>query len=226
LQDQTSESGYDVTEIVKWVIDDQFRSYYYAGSPDQDSEKSLTAGKENSDAYREYYKSSISQVWIYAHILFSSPHFYSAHVKDKYILRDLLYSIVGKARLPSKENMEGLMVLRSAWDMIDIGHFNLHVYKYLSKFIYLFILVSGIATVCLNVFTDNINSSAPAVDSSMTLTGSLVFYLSIVTTFVTAFNAYFNPSGRWRQIRDSVCNLESAIWQYRTRCGLFKIHLH
>ena len=64
------------------------------------------------------------------------------------------------------------------------------------------------------------------IDVNMTPTGSIIFYLSVAATFVTAFNAYINPGGRWRQIRETTCHLESAIWQYRTRTGPFKIQRH
>jgi hypothetical protein len=163
---------------------------------------------------------------MYAHILFQSPHFYSAHVEDIGALKQMLDNIVMKARLPKKENLEGLRVLRSAWNVIDIGQFNLRAYKYMSKFIYLFMLASGIATVCLTVFTSDIDASVTEIDVTMTPSGSIIFYLSVVSTFVTALNAYINPGGRWRQIRDTTCRLESAIWQYRTRSGLFKIILN
>ncbi len=140
-------------------------------------------------------------------------------------MENFLNSIVGKARLPSKETLEGLMVLRSAWDVVDIGQLNLFAYKYFSKFVYLFILLSGIFTVGLTIFADYVDSTMTAFDSSMSPTGSLIFYLSVASTFVTALNAYINPSGRWRQIRSTTCNLESAIWQYRTRTGQFKMQL-
>jgi hypothetical protein len=215
---QGSASVVSSREIVSLIVNDQYRSYWGC------LHNTLKADLEKAGSTCEiHFAESIQSIWIFAHTLFKSQHFYSKHVEDLKGLGDLLESIVEKDRLPSKELLEGLSVIRSAWNIIDVGHTNLNAYKYLSKFIYLFMLASGITTVCLTVFTDDIDLTMPEIDANMTPTGSMIFYLSVASTFVTAFNAYINPSGRWRQIRDTTCNLESAIWQYRTRTGLFKM---
>jgi hypothetical protein len=114
--------------------------------------KSVIMKYAGKDMYN-YFKKSMQDNWIYAHYaahtLFKSPRCYSANIANIEYLKILLNKIAAKEdRLPIKESLEGLKVLRSAWDVIDIGQVNLRVYKYLSKFIYLFILLSGIATVC------------------------------------------------------------------------------
>ena len=181
---------------------------------------------EETEKALSFFRANIQKNWMYAYILFKIPHFYSGHVMDVEHLRVLLDRIVARARLPGREHLEGLKVLRSAWNVVDVGHVHLGVYKYMSKFFYLYILASGIGTVCLTVFSGYIDSSMTNFESNMTPTGALIFYLSVATTFVTAFNSYINPSSRWRQIRNITCTLESSIWQYRTRTGLYKIKLH
>jgi hypothetical protein len=205
--------------MVTSVIDHQYRSYWECLQ--EDTKARLT--KDGVD-YKTHFQDHIHRIWIYAHTLFQSPSFYSGHVEDIKGLEALLDGIVQKDRLPVKENLEGLMVLRSAWDVVDKGDASLKVYKYLSKFIYIFMLAAGIVTVTINVLVEPINEHVPMIDENMTPAGSLIFYLSVVTTFITAFNAYINPSGRWRQIRETTCGLESAIWQYRTRTGRFKMN--
>ena len=194
---------------------------------DVSNSSSIQTGESESDEhdkkYQIYFKRNIQENWIYAHTLFQSQDFHSAHVGEIEYLARLLNELVVRDRLPSKESLEGLRVLKSAWDVIDIGNINLRAYKSLSKFIYLFMLVSGIATVSLTVLSEYIDSSMNDFDASMTPTGSLIFYLSIASTFATALNTFLNPSGRWRQIRDTTCHLESAIWLYRTRTGPFKV---
>ena len=173
-----------------------------------------------------YLKQQIQQNWIYAHTLFQSPYFCSAHVEDLKGSERLLSEIMKKGQMPITESLEGLKVLRSAWEFIDIGQSNLKAYKFLSKFIYMIMIVCCIVTVCLAVLSDFIDSLMTNVDANMTPTGSLIFYLSIASTFVIALNAYVNPNGRWKQIRDTTCDLESAIWQFRTRTGQFKVKWH
>ena len=204
--------------MVTSVIEDQFRSYWECLPESIRSD--LSAQGIN---YQTHFEDQINRVWIYAHTLFQSSSFYSGHLQDIKGLEGVLDGIVQKDRLPVKESLEGLLVLRSAWDVIDTGNANLSFYKYMSKFMYLFILASGIATVCITVMEETINDSVPSIDPTMTPAGSIIFYLSVATTFFTAFNAYVNPSGRWRQIREATCGLESAIWQYRTRTGPFKM---
>jgi hypothetical protein len=182
--------------------------------------------KDPDCKFKVYFRRKIQESIMYAHTLFQSPDFFCDHVEEVERLKKLLHTIVAKARLPSKEPLEGLRVLRSAWDVFDIGQSNLRSYKFMSKAIYLFLLASGIATVCLTVFTDSIDAALGDLDSSMTPTASIIFYLSVASTFVTALNAYVNPSARWRQIRDSTRHLESSIWQYRTRTGPYKMQGH
>jgi hypothetical protein len=110
-----------------------------------------------------------------------------------------------KDSLSIKESLKGLMevmVLKSARDVIDIAPpictnvLDLSKYKYLPKCIHLFkfMLASGIVTVCLAVFTAYIDSSISEIDAILTPTGSIIFYLSVTSTFVTAVNAYINPT--------------------------------
>ena len=42
---------------------------------------------------------------------------------------------------------------------------------------------------------------------------------SIVMTIVSAFIAVLNPGLRWRKLRAAALNIESEIWQFRTRTG-------
>jgi hypothetical protein len=212
-------AGHDKTDTAD-PLEERIREY----NAELDRFKKLECNLELS--YQIFFKKIMQESIMYAHTLFQSPDFFSEHIENIEELKHLLNTIVVKARLPDKESLEGLCVLRSAWDVFDIGQSNLHSYKLLSKVIYLFVLASGIATVCLTVFADPIDTALADLDTDMTPTGSIIFYLSVVSTFVTALSAYLNPSGRWRQIRDATCHLESAIWQYRTRTGPYKIRAH
>ena len=48
-----------------------------------------------------------------------------------------------------------------------------------------------------------------------------VFGLAILSTFVLGIVAYVNPDDRWHHLRAHSAKLQSLVWHYRTRTGLF-----
>ena len=49
------------------------------------------------------------------------------------------------------------------------------------------------------------------------------FIISVAFTILVSLDGTLNPKARWRQLRSSSCSLQSAIWLYRTRAGIFEL---
>ena len=54
----------------------------------------------------------------------------------------------------------------------------------------------------------------------------VAFTLSILVTVLMGFDALLKAKGKWRQLRRTANTIESTIWQYRTRTGVFELPEH
>ena len=97
----------------------------------------------------------------------------------------------------------------------------------IAKACQLLLLFLGIAVVVVTVETvalDEAMGVTTVAESGAQLKGSqlVTFCISLVATFVSAVQAFYNPVRRWQQVRDATSEMQSIIWQYRTRTGPFK----
>jgi len=158
----------------------------------------------------------------------SDKNFFSAHVSKTENLSFIVnHVMMDNDGLPDKNTLEGLLVLRQAWDLADIGRYVLKRYKRLAKACYLIMILLAIAIAIVSIQKDMIDKSSledgePKQMYGRKLSELLTFSLSVATSFAAAIMAFTNPVTRWQQIRDAVANMESAIWFFRTRTGAFK----
>ena len=152
---------------------------------------------------------------------------YTAHADE---LPKLAYIInnkmMKKERLPQQDSLDGLLVVRAAWDIVDIGEHTLKFFKKVAKVAYVLMLLLSVAIVVVTVQTVEIDASLNVVSvekSGTELKGSqlITFCLSLAAAFVAAVQAFYNPVRRWQQVRDATANMESAIWQFRCRAGVY-----
>ena len=114
----------------------------------------------------------------------------------------------------------------AAWDIVDIGEHTLKFFKKIAKVAYVLMLLLSVAIVVVTVQTVEIDASLNVVSlekSGTELKGSqlITFCLSLAAAFVAAVQAFYNPVRRWQQVRDATANMESAIWQFRCRAGVY-----
>ena len=120
--------------------------------------------------------------------------------------------------LPDKNTLEGLLVLRQAWDLVDIGRHVLKGYKAAAKVCYMLLILLAIAITAVSIEKDALNADGKLYQGRK-LSELITFGLSIATSFVTAIMAFKNPVTRWHQLRDAVASMESSVWHFRTRTG-------
>jgi len=111
--------------------------------------------------------------------------------------------------LPKAESLEGLMLIRDAWDEYDITMSKANEYKIMSLSLYATLLALGVATVTCSVLKGD--------EAKM-----LVFLLAVSSSLVLSIVGLFKPGARWRQLRSCAVILESMIWKYRARAGPFR----
>jgi hypothetical protein len=208
--------------VVEHCVHKEFQNYWQLKSRrevEELAEKGITK-------YSQEYQEMMGVARTAYQLVFSSKYLYTAHAGNiadcKYIVNNRLLK---KDRLPKDLSLDGLLMLRAAWDIVDIGNSQLVYFKRIAKVCYVLLLVLGVAIVAVTVETQAIDAKLGVVSAgSQTLQGSqlITFCLSLVATFVSAVQAFYNPVRRWQQVRDFTAEMESAIWQYRTRTGAFK----
>ncbi len=123
-------------------------------------------------------------------------------------------------RLPDNNSASGLLLLRDAWDVVDVCAHVAARYKMLTKVLYIVFLFLGVAITSVAVlrfypFLTN-HSLGP-----VGLADALLFILAVAQSITSSIMAFMTPAARWRSVRATGENMESAIWQFRTRVANF-----
>jgi hypothetical protein len=137
----------------------------------------------------------------------------------------MVQQLVQLDRLPKENTIEGLLLLRSAWRDYDVAKLLAGRYKLICKVTYLMQLLLGWAAVALSSFTPSGNDSE-ATGSTLgfgQLSVHVVFGISVSMTLLVATDSILNSHSRWRHLRVGAGTLESIVWKYRTRTGIFGI---
>lgn len=172
------------------------------------------AAKGITDYKQKFAKEIVDARTAYHNVL-SSELIFTGHANDLADLAHLCNTVMMKKdRLPATESLEGLLVLRSAWDIVDIGEQHLKFFKYTAKICYVLLLLLSIAIVCVTVETTNVDASlqVTVAASGTQLQGAqlIIFCLSTAATFVAAVNAFYNPVKKWHQVRDGTWNVSPS----------------
>jgi hypothetical protein len=118
--------------------------------------------EEEASYYREYYKESMSTSRTAFHTALNDKHLYSANAGDTEFLSFLVNNVMmDNDGLPDANTLEGLLVLRQAWDLTDIGRHVLKKYKFLAKGCYLIMILLAIAITVVSIEKDGIDASNP-----------------------------------------------------------------
>jgi hypothetical protein len=110
--------------------------------------------QEGQKAWKLYFKDQISEARAVVHAVLTHELTYSCHVNNLDELNLLInFQMMDNGGLPLSNNLEGLLVLRSAWDIVDIANDVIRGYKLCAKLLYLFIIILSIVPPCIVVFS-------------------------------------------------------------------------
>ena len=122
---------------------------------------------------------------------------YTAHVDELSTLSFLVnHVLMKKERLPHADTLEGLLMLRAAWDMVDIGNYQIYFFKWTAKICYVLTLLLGVAIVTVTTLGTEIDASVGKVmisTSGVEQKGSqlITFLLSLAATFTASIQAFY-----------------------------------
>jgi hypothetical protein len=140
--------------------------------------------------------------------------------------------------MPQRNTREAAIILRSAWDVHDIGQHVLHKFKRMAKVTYSLQVVLGVVIAAITIIsfmslesesatsegcndTLSPNKLAESIGLDNKRANTTIFALSIASSFLAAIVAYYQPAKRWRQLRGETQFIASEIWRFRTRTGRY-----
>ena len=128
--------------------------------------------------------------------------------------RHILASIAKIDRLPASNNLETLRILQDAWDQVEIYHSVADSYKFSTKVMYILSLLVGIVIKTLSI------------SSIMTHYSSRIptLVISFLSTAIASYVTFASPAVRWQQLRMAALSIESNIWTFRTRSGVYRVN--
>eukprot|EP00750_Incisomonas_marina_P024822 INCI5150.13.p1 GENE.INCI5150.13~~INCI5150.13.p1 ORF type:complete len:644 (+),score=76.66 INCI5150.13:1666-3597(+) len=169
--------------------------------------------------------------------LLRSSNFHSININDMRGAEKLLNAVVRINRKTGEDNLQVLILLREAWDAVDVTEYLARRYKVMSRLFYFLLLVCSIAIVVLAILGDpstdmlatillvanetDANTTAELVDEISASIAYAIFAVSAFQAFILSFTAFSNPGRRWRSLRRAATNLRSEIWKFRTRSGRY-----
>jgi hypothetical protein len=145
--------------------------------------------------------------------LLSHPLTFSGSIHDVDKLKRILTKVAKIDRLPVANTLESLIAIKDCWDHFEIYSQIATSYKKISKFAYVTLLVIAILITAASVAELNqipFDSRQP------------ILIMSFVSTAVVAYISFANPAVRWQQLRMAALGIESNIWLFRTRAGIYR----
>ena len=138
---------------------DEWKSFNITELRDSDVIKSgeqyfRPARNEEQKAWKLCFKDQIHEARAVVHAVLTHKLTFSCHVENLSELDHMLnHQMMDKGALPPTNNLEGLLILRSAWDVVDIANYVIRGYKLSAKVLYLLIIILGILNTSIVVFT-------------------------------------------------------------------------
>ena len=187
-----------------------------------------------------HWASKMETIWGVYYDVFKSRRLYGANLENLDAVQALIDQIVKRDRLPSNNSIEAQQSLRDAWNTIDVCVFNAAYYRLLAKTTFIVCLLLGTLVIVLTVFKVSIDGSTTTVvctdttdyetcgvvveTSENLFTASMgTFMTAALLTMVTGVNTFYDPSRRWRELRAIAENMQSEIFAFRTRTGMYTI---
>jgi hypothetical protein len=180
-----------------------------------------------------------SNILMGAFNLLRSPNLHSGNITDRKLLSDVVMQVAKVDRLPSRNSREAMKIVRSAWDHVDIYVSTARWCKMEAKVLYALMLLTGLGTTIVATlalmsrdpsYEEYCSATPSCVATPGTLNGILLspeeaqYYilgLSIAGSLVASTISYLNPTQRWQKLRGAALSLESEIWKFRCRVGLY-----
>ncbi|CAE8594301.1 unnamed protein product [Polarella glacialis] len=162
---------------------------------------------------------SQNNLWLAVHDVLNRDNVYACNIHNRNQVDKVLHKVARIDRLPKGNTLETMILLRWAWNLVDIFDEHAFRYKMVSKAAYLVLLLIGIAVVVITVAAQF--AGDPLQVQGKGTQGSILLGLTLAATLVTGMSQIVDPQSKWIKLRGGVLTLESEIWKFRTRIGSY-----
>lgn len=162
------------------------------------------------------------------HGLLANPSVHSLDVRDTETFSSVLQGMTHAERTKDSHSLEGLRLLRAAYDRIDIFHAEARKNKMLSKLAYAILLLANLAVIVLNTTNMEVdfialpgaNGSTSAYESARAdLKKYPILALAVFNSAAAGIITMLNPLTKWKTLRSTANMLTSQVFHFRTRTG-------
>ena len=94
-------------------------------------------------------------------------------------------------------------------------------YKAISKLTFFLNLFLGLVIIALAVFRVDIATLAKSEQAPKLA----VFITATLLTFLMGVTTFYNPTQRWRELRDNAETMHSEVFKFRTRTGIYEVSI-
>ncbi|CAE8737759.1 unnamed protein product [Polarella glacialis] len=162
---------------------------------------------------------SQNNLWLAVHDVLNRDNVYACNIHNRNQVDKVLHKVARIDRLPKGNTLETMILLRWAWNLVDVFDEHAFRYKTVSKAAYLVTLLIGIAVVVITVAAQFGGDPLQVQDQGTQ--GSVLLGLTLAATLVTGMGQIVDPQSKWIKLRGGALTLESEIWKFRTRIGSY-----
>ena len=168
-----------------------------------------------------------SQTYLSALDLLKNRNTYSCNIGDLEGIKATIKRVAKTDRYPTDNTLEGMQILQSTWDKIDVFNDEARKHKMYAKAFYATLLILGAAVSIITVVAVN-NEKNECLDKKVNklygifdprYTNKIVLGLTLLASVIAALITYLNPGTKWQQLRGAALALECEIWKFRSRVG-------
>lgn len=154
--------------------------------------------------------------WLAIYDTLKSKNVRTANLLDITDCRTQIDLMTRVDRLPAENTLESLVLLRCAWTLADVFTKHARYYKGVCKMAHAMFLLLTTAIVIVS----SLSSLYPEAITEPTLE-TLLLVFSLLMSFVCGWTMFLDPAKKWTFLRGGQLELESEIWRFRARVGMY-----
>eukprot|EP00942_MAST-04A_sp_MAST-4A-sp1_P012913 g12913.t1 len=187
-------------------------------------DKRLDEAKNKLQQFETFHKQtkgktnrSIDQ-WTAVYDILTSKNCFADSIYDLQGISLIMNNVARIDNLPDKHTREALSLIQHAWCLVDSYHSSAVFNKWTAKICYVIMLLASIGVVGVGLMMTH--GSPLPVERSMG--NYLIVGLSLINTVIAGLTSFLNPASRWHYLRSAALEIESEVWQFRTRTGKYR----
>jgi len=161
------------------------------------------------------------EIWLAVYDILKNEAVMTGNIFHINHCRKRLMRLTQLDNLPEENTLSGLVLLRSAWTLVDIFAAKSLWYKLVAKIAYfVFLMVSTcimIITCIAALYPDHITED---------VLQKILLGFALVGSFAAAWTTFLDPAQKWLQLRGGSLALQSEIWKFRARVGEYSASGH